>query len=79
MYPLYFLIGALVFLALLFFSFIALLWGLKQLITIQNQNDIIISFLEQTSMTFWNEGHIQTGFQEAIGDDLHLGERVKAA
>ena len=77
--PLYFLIGALFVLVLLFFSFISLLWGLKQLLTIQNQNDAIISFLEQTSMTFWDEGHIQTGLQEDIGDGVHSGERVKAA
>jgi hypothetical protein len=77
--PLYFLIGALIFLALLSFSFIAFLWGLKQLLTIRNQNDIIISFLEQVSMTLWKEGHLQAGLQEDIGDKVHPGARVKAA
>ena len=77
--PLYLLIGALVFLALLFFSFIALLWGLKQLLTIKNQNDIIISFLEQPSMTFWDEGHNQAMLREDIGDDVHLRTRVRVA
>jgi hypothetical protein len=77
--PLYFLIGALVFFALLFFSFIVFLWGLKQLLTIKNQNDIIISFLQQASVTLWNEGHIQARLQEDIGDDMHPGARVRAA
>lgn len=77
--PLYFMIGALVFLGLLVFSFIALLWGLKQLLTIQNQNDIIISFLQQASMTLWNEGHIKAGLHEDIEDDEHPGAQVKAA
>ena len=77
--PSYFVIGALVLLALLFFSFIALLWGLKQLLTIQNQNDIIISFLEQVSMTLWNDGHLQAGLREDIGDEVHSEARVKAA
>ena len=77
--PSYFVIGALVLLALLFFSFIALLWGLKQLLTIQNQNDIIISFLEQVSMTLWNDGHFQAELQEDIGDEVHPEARVKAA
>jgi len=77
--PSYLVFGALVFLALLFFSFIALLWGLKQLLTIENQNDIIISFLEQVSMTLWKEGHFQAGLQDDIGDEVHPEARVKAA
>jgi len=77
--PLYFLTGALVFLALLFFSFVAFLWGLKQLLTIRNQNDIIISFLEQASMTLWSERPIQARLQESIGDDVHPEAQVKAA
>ena len=55
MHALYFLTGFLALLiALLFFGFIVLLWGLKQLLTIKNQNDEVIYLLEQISMNIWN-------------------------
>ena len=61
MNTLYFLIGALgLFIALLFFSFIALIWGLRQLLIIRNQNDAMIPLLEQISVSVWNEAHIKT-------------------
>lgn len=80
MNPIYFLIGAIFLLvALLFFGFILLIWGLKQLLTIRNQNDTMIYFLEHISMDTWNEAHIQAGLQEDIGDTTHPGPRVRAA
>lgn len=80
MNPLYFLIGALIFLALLFFSFIALLWGLRQLLIIRNQNDTVIYFLEQNSMNVWNEAYTQAGLEENMEGRLkHPGMKVRAA
>jgi hypothetical protein len=64
----YFLIGAVsLLISLLFFSLIALIWGLRQLLTISNQNDAIISFLQQISISIWHEPHIQARLQEANG------------
>ena len=65
----YFLIGALALLiSLIFFGFIGLLWGLKQLLTIVEQNDTIIALLEQISGDIWNEARIRTGPREDMGD-----------
>ncbi len=69
MNTLYLLIGALaLFIALLFFSFIAVIWGLRQLLTIRNQNDIMISLLQQISVSAWDETHIKTMLQKDNGD-----------
>jgi hypothetical protein len=81
MNALYFLTGSLALLiALLFFGFIVLLWGLKQLLIIKNQNDTMISLMEQISMNIWNEAHIQAGLQEDMGGRReHPGAGVRAA
>ena len=72
----YFLIGALALLiALLFSGLIVLLWGLKHLITIGLQNDMIISLLEQNSVNNWHEAPIQTRLQEDVGDTALTLER----
>jgi hypothetical protein len=69
MNALYFLIGTLALLiALLFFGFIVLLWGLRQLLIIGQQNDTVINLLEQISGNIWNEAHVQTGLEEDLGD-----------
>ena len=69
MNPLYFLIGALALLiSLLFFGFIACIWTLKQLLIISDQNDAIISLLQQISVSIWNKPHIGAGFQEHMGN-----------
>ena len=74
---LYFLIGALaVFIALVFFGFILLVWGLRQLFIIRNQNDAIISFLQQISVSIWNEPHSQARLGEDDGDAALTPERV---
>ena len=81
MNALYFLFGAIILLiALLFFGFIVLLWGLKQLLTIRNQNDDLIYLLEQISMSIWNESYVQTGLQEDMGESApHPEAGVRAA
>ena len=80
MNPLYVLIGAIFLLvALLFFSFVLLIWGLKQLLTIRNQNDTLLYLLEHISMDTWNEAHLQAGLQEDIGVTTHPGSRIRAA
>lgn len=69
MNTIYFLIGALgLLITLLFFSLIALIWGLRQLLIIRNQNDTLISFLEEIFQGFWNEDHIQARLREDNGD-----------
>lgn len=77
----YFLIGSLALLiVLLFFGFIVLLWGLKQLLSIRNQNDTMIYLLEQISMDSWNEAYIQAGLQEEMeGSHAQPGVGVRAA
>ncbi|MFZ2089563.1 MAG: hypothetical protein WAU47_13400 [Desulfobaccales bacterium] len=73
---LYFLIGALaVFIALVFFGFILLVWGLRQLFIIRNQNDAIISFLQQISVSIWNEPHSQARLGEGNRDTAVSLER----
>lgn len=81
MNALYFLIGAMALLiALLFFGFIVLLWGLKQLLTIKNQNVTMISLLEQISLNIWNEAYIQAKQQEDMwGAPRAPGAEVRAA
>ena len=81
MNALYFVIGAMALLiALLFLGFIVLLWGLKQLLTIRNQNDTLIYLLETISMNSWNEAYIQAGLQEEMGRSRALSEaKVRAA
>jgi hypothetical protein len=65
MHTIYFLIGALASLmALLFLSLIALIWGLRQLLLIRNQNDTMISLMEQIFESLWSEDHIQDRLQE---------------
>ena len=66
-------LGLLVFLMLA--SFIAILWGLKQLYTIGAQNETIISFLYQISMTQGNESHAQTGLAEDMMEAPPVMER----
>jgi hypothetical protein len=76
MHALYILIGALALLiVLLFFSLIALLWGLRQLLTIRNQNDAMLSFLQQISGSIWNEPHSQVRLGEDDGDAALTPER----
>jgi hypothetical protein len=73
----YFLIGAVsLLIALLFFSLIALIWGLRQLLTISNQNDAIISFLQQISISIWHEPHIRPDSRK-LTDTLHSTWRDK--
>ena len=76
-----FLIGGLVlFIALLVFGFIVLIWGLKQLLTVRNQNDTMIYLLETISLNIWNEAYIQAGFQEEMeGSHAQPGAEVRAA
>ena len=66
-------LGLLVF--LMFVSFIGILWGLKQLSTIGAQNETIISFLYQISMTQGNESHAQTGLAEDMMEAPPVMER----
>ncbi|MFZ2089905.1 MAG: hypothetical protein WAU47_15160 [Desulfobaccales bacterium] len=69
------LLGALALLmALLFFGFVALLWGLKQLLTIRQQNDTLIFLLEQIPVDIWNSGHIHAGLAEAPGGAEPISE-----
>jgi hypothetical protein len=76
MNALYVLIGALTLLiVLLFCSFIALLWGLRQLLTIRNQNDTMISLLQQVAASIWNRAHLQTRLEEDNGDPALTLER----
>jgi hypothetical protein len=66
-------LGLLVFLMLV--SFICILWGLKQLYTIGAQNETIISFLYQISVTQWDESHAQTGLAEDMVEAPPVTER----
>jgi hypothetical protein len=76
MNALYILIGALTLLiVLLFFSFIALLWGLRQLLTIRNQNDTMIALLQQVAVSIWDRAHLQAKLQEDNGDPAPTLER----
>jgi hypothetical protein len=71
----YILMGVLaLFIFLLFFGFIAFLWGLKQLFTIRQQNDTLISLLEQISVDIWNKGHIHAGLEEDLGSAVPILE-----
>ena len=81
MNPLYVLIGAIFLLvALLFFSFVLLIWGLKQLLTVRNQNDTMIYLLETISLNIWNEAYTQAGLQEEMeGSHAQPGAEVRAA
>jgi uncharacterized membrane protein len=76
-----FLIGGLVlFIALLVFGFIVLIWGLKQLLTVRNQNDTMIYLLETISLNIWNEAYTQAGLQEEMeGSHAQPGAEVRAA
>lgn len=80
MSALYFLIGSMALLSvLLFCGFIVLIWGLRQLLAIRNQNDTMIYLLEQISMNSWNEAYIQTGLQEEMeGSRAYPGVGVRA-
>jgi hypothetical protein len=72
----YILIGAVsLLIVVLFCSFIALLWGLRELLTIRNQNDTMISLLQQVAVSIWNRAHIQTGLEEDNGDPALTLER----
>ena len=69
MNPINFLIGAVAFVIfLLFFGFIAIIWALKQLVTIEEQNDTIISLLQQASVNIWNKPYSGAGLQEDMGN-----------
>jgi hypothetical protein len=61
--------------ALLFFSLLALIWGLRQLLIIRNQNDTMISVLEQMHLSIWHEAQIPTRLQEDNGDTTLTLER----
>jgi len=64
-----FLVGGLALLiTLLFFSFIGLLWVLKQLLTIGQQNDTILILLNQISMNIWQAARMQIELEENTGD-----------
>jgi hypothetical protein len=41
---------------------------LRQLLTIMNQNDTMITLLQQVAVTIWNKAHLQARLQEANGD-----------
>jgi hypothetical protein len=77
MHALYILVGAVALLIiLLFFSLIALLWGLRQLLIIRNQNDTMISLLQHIPVNIWNEAPIQGRLQEDNGEAAPTPERV---
>ena len=77
MHALYILVGtAALLIVLLFFSLIALLWGLRQLLIIRNQNDTMISMLQQISGSTWNEAPIQARLREDNGEAATTRERV---
>jgi hypothetical protein len=79
MITLYYLVGALALLiALLFFSLIALICGLRQLLIIRNQNDTMISLLQQVSVSIWNEARIRARLQKNNGDTPLTLERELA-
>ena len=70
-----FLVGGLALLiTLLFFSFIGLLWVLKQLLTIGQQNDTILILLNQISMNIWQAARMQSDPEE-IGDTTPTAAR----
>jgi hypothetical protein len=70
-----FLVGGLALLiTLLFFSFIGLLWVLKQLLTIAQQNDTILILLNQISMNIWQAARMQSEPEE-IGDTTPTAKR----
>ena len=76
MNPIDFLIGAVAFVIfLLFFGFIAFIWALKQLVTIEEQNDTIISLLQQASVNIWNKPYSGAGLQEDMGNGTPARER----
>ena len=81
MTTLYFLIGAMALITiLLFLGFILLLWGLRQLLIIKNQNDALVSLLDQISINIWNEAYMKAGLQEDMGGRHdHHGAEVRAA
>jgi hypothetical protein len=79
MITLYYLVGVLALLvALLFFSVIALIWGLRQLLIIRNQNDTMIPLLQQISVSIWNEARIRARLQKDNGDTSLTLERELA-
>ena len=85
MHTLYFLTGALALLmALLFFSLLTLIWGLRQLLIIRDQNDTMISLMEQIFVSPWNADHLQDRRKEDNGGtalplerDLKLDRRIQ--
>ena len=69
MHPLYFLVGTLALLiVLLFLGLIALLWGLRQLIIIGQQNDTMIILLEQVAQDIWHGSRFPVGLEDDTGE-----------
>jgi hypothetical protein len=76
MNPIYFIIGVLaVLIAFLFFGFIAVIWALRQLVIIGDQNDAIISFLQQITVNNWDKPYIRARLQEDKGNGSFAGAR----
>jgi hypothetical protein len=76
MNPIYFIIGTLALLiSLLFFGFIAFIWALKQLVTIGDQNDAIITLLERSTVNIWHNPYIGDGYQEDMGNGASVQDR----
>ncbi len=67
--------GLAVLTSLLFISFIGLLWGLKQLLNIGQQNDAMLILLNQISMKIWQAARLQTEPHEDAGGDTPAVER----
>ncbi len=76
MHSLYLLVGTLAFLAaLLFLGLIVLLWGLRQLLIIGQQNDTMIILMEQVAQDIWHGTRFSDGLADDTGEALPNQER----
>jgi len=76
MHSLYLLVGALaVLVALLFLGLIVLLWGLRQLLIIGQQNDTMIILLEQVAQDIWRGSRFSNGLADDTAEALPNPER----
>lgn len=76
MHTLYFLVGALAVLtALLFVGVILLLWGLRQLLIIRQQNDAMIILLERLNTDLWRLAPVPAGLEDNRGAAPPVQER----
>jgi hypothetical protein len=76
MHSLHFLVGTLaVLIGLLFLGLIVLLWGLRQLLIIGQQNDTMITLLEQLTTDLWRLAPAPPGLEDNRGAAPSVQER----